>query len=113
MAFSNTYAPEHLIIHLENAAKVIPLVDNAVSAFVGPYSPKSFGDYASGTSHTLPTRGYARMYSDVNTNGFLKHITSQECTADGMNNLAEIEGLDAHRNAVAVRVVIRVADIRK
>ncbi|KAI8880426.1 histidine biosynthesis trifunctional-protein [Backusella circina FSU 941] len=116
MAFSNAYAPEHLIVHLENAPKVIPMVDNAGSVFVGPYSPESFGDYASGTNHTLPTYGYARMYSGVNTNGFLKHITSQECSADGMNNLAdtvmrlaEIEGLDAHRNAVAVRV----ADIRK
>lgn len=76
----------------------------------------SFGDYASGTNHTLPTYGYARMYSGVNTNGFVKHITSQQCTAEGMNRLAdtvmrlaEIEGLGAHRNAVAVRV----ADLRK
>jgi phosphoribosyl-ATP pyrophosphohydrolase/phosphoribosyl-AMP cyclohydrolase/histidinol dehydrogenase len=116
MAFSNAYAPEHLIVHLDDAAKVIPMVDNAGSVFVGPYSPESFGDYASGTNHTLPTYGYARMYSGVNTNGFLKHITSQECSAEGMDNLAdtvmrlaEIEGLDAHRNAVAVRI----ADIRK
>ncbi|KAI7898582.1 histidinol dehydrogenase-domain-containing protein [Cokeromyces recurvatus] len=116
MRFSNDYAPEHLILHLENASKVLDLVDNAGSVFVGPYSPESFGDYASGTNHTLPTYGYARMYSGVNTNGFVKHITSQECTAQGMNDLAdtvmrlaEIEGLGAHRNAVAVRV----KDIRK
>ncbi|KAG0764242.1 hypothetical protein G6F16_006672 [Rhizopus arrhizus] len=114
--FSNQYAPEHLILHVDNAASVVPKVDNAGSVFVGPYSPESFGDYASGTNHTLPTYGYARMYSGVNTNGFVKHITSQECTAEGMNNLAdtvmrlaEIEGLGAHRNAVAVRV----ADLRK
>ncbi|KAI9472483.1 MAG: histidinol dehydrogenase-domain-containing protein [Benjaminiella poitrasii] len=114
--FSNDYAPEHLILHLENASSLLDLVDNAGSVFVGPYSPESFGDYASGTNHTLPTYGYSRMYSGVNTNGFVKHITSQECTAQGMDDLAdtvmrlaEIEGLGAHRNAVAVRV----KDIRK
>ncbi|KAI8098027.1 histidinol dehydrogenase-domain-containing protein [Gilbertella persicaria] len=116
MQFSNEYAPEHLILHLENASSVLPLVDNAGSVFVGQYSPESFGDYASGTNHTLPTYGYSRMYSGVNTNGFVKHITSQEVTAEGMDKLAdtvmrlaEIEGLEAHRNAVAVRV----ADLRK
>lgn len=116
MQFSNDYAPEHLILHIDNAAHVLPQVDNAGSVFVGQYSPESFGDYASGTNHTLPTYGYSRMYSGVNTNGFVKHITSQECTAEGMNlladtvmRLAEIEGLEAHRNAVAVRV----ADLRK
>ena len=116
MKFSNDYAPEHLILHIEDAAHVLPDVDNAGSVFVGQYSPESFGDYASGTNHTLPTYGYSRMYSGVNTNGFVKHITSQECTAEGMDlladtvmRLAEIEGLDAHRNAVAVRI----ADLRK
>lgn len=116
MQFSNDYAPEHLILHIDNAAHVLPQVDNAGSVFVGQYSPESFGDYASGTNHTLPTYGYSRMYSGVNTNGFVKHITSQECTAEGMDRLAdtvmrlaEIEGLDAHRNAVAVRI----ADLRK
>ncbi|KAG2199448.1 hypothetical protein INT47_011560 [Mucor saturninus] len=111
MKFSNDYAPEHLILHIENAASVLPSVDNAGSVFVGQYSPESFGDYASGTNHTLPTYGYSRMYSGVNTNGFVKHITSQECTAQGMDllgdtvmRLAEIEGLGAHRNAVAVRI---------
>lgn len=116
MQFSNDYAPEHLILHIDNAAGVLPQIDNAGSVFVGQYSPESFGDYASGTNHTLPTYGYSRMYSGVNTNGFVKHITSQECTAEGMDRLAdtvmrlaEIEGLGAHRNAVAVRV----ADLRK
>ncbi|KAI8974452.1 histidinol dehydrogenase-domain-containing protein [Pilobolus umbonatus] len=116
MKFSNDYAPEHLILHIKDAASVLPKVDNAGSVFVGQYSPESMGDYASGTNHTLPTYGYSRMYSGVNTNGFVKHITSQELTADGLNgladtvmHLAEIEGLGAHRNAVAVRV----ADLRK
>ncbi|KAI8641727.1 histidinol dehydrogenase-domain-containing protein [Parasitella parasitica] len=116
MEFSNDYAPEHLILHLKDAPGAVPLVKNAGSVFVGQYSPESFGDYASGTNHTLPTYGYSRMYSGVNTNGFVKHITSQECTAEGMDlladtvmRLAEIEGLDAHRNAVAVRI----KDLRK
>lgn len=116
MKFSNDYAPEHLILHLEDAPAAVPLVDNAGSVFVGQWSPESFGDYASGTNHTLPTYGYSRMYSGVNTNGYVKHITSQEVTAEGMDGLAdcvmrlaEIEGLGAHRNAVAVRV----KDVRK
>ncbi|KAI8584235.1 hypothetical protein K450DRAFT_218791 [Umbelopsis ramanniana AG] len=116
MDFSNDYAPEHLILHIDNAEDAIPLVQNAGSVFVGAYSPESCGDYASGTNHTLPTYGYSRMYSGVNTLTFVKHITSQQLTADGLNRLgdtvmqlAEREGLEAHRNAVA----IRVADLRK
>lgn len=81
MTFSNVYALGHPILYLENTAKAIPVVDNAGSVFVGPYSPESFGDYALGTNHTLPTYGCARMYYDTNTNGFLKYITSSECTA--------------------------------
>ncbi|KAG0171705.1 trifunctional histidinol dehydrogenase [Apophysomyces sp. BC1034] len=114
--FSNDYAPEHLILHVDKAADLVPAIKHAGSVFVGPYSPESFGDYASGTNHTLPTYGYSRMYSGVNTLTFVKHITSQELTADGLDRLAdtvmrlaEIEGLEAHRNAVHVRV----ADIRK
>ncbi|KZT12490.1 histidine biosynthesis trifunctional-protein [Laetiporus sulphureus 93-53] len=109
--FSNDYAPEHLILHLENANAAVPLVDNAGSVFVGPYSPESCGDYASGTNHTLPTNGYARQFSGVNTLSFQKHITSQEVSADGLRNLgpvvatlADCEGLDAHANAVRVRL---------
>ncbi|KAF9818307.1 hypothetical protein IEO21_02822 [Rhodonia placenta] len=109
--FSNDYAPEHLILHLENASKVVPLVENAGSVFVGPYSPESCGDYASGTNHTLPTNGYARQFSGVNTLSFQKHITSQEVTADGLRGLgpvvatlADCEGLQAHANAVRVRL---------
>ncbi|ORZ20382.1 histidinol dehydrogenase-domain-containing protein [Absidia repens] len=114
--FSNNYAPEHLILHIDNARDLVQHITNAGSVFVGAYSPESMGDYASGTNHTLPTYGYSRMYSGVNTLTFVKHITSQELTADGLDKLgdsvmqlAAIEGLDAHRNAVA----IRVADIRK
>ncbi|KAJ8653009.1 histidinol dehydrogenase [Lichtheimia ornata] len=116
VAFSNDYAPEHLILHVDNAESLLPGINNAGSVFVGAYSPESCGDYASGTNHTLPTYGYSRMYSGVNTLTFVKHITSQQLTADGLNRLgdtvmrlAEIEGLEAHRNAVA----IRVADLRK
>ncbi|KAK9700731.1 trifunctional histidinol dehydrogenase [Basidiobolus ranarum] len=116
MSFSNDYAPEHLILHLDEAEKYVDQVENAGSVFVGPWSPESCGDYASGTNHTLPTYGYSRMYSGVNTDTFLKYITSQQLTSDGLDRLAdsvmrlaEIEGLEAHRNAVAVRV----QDIRK
>jgi len=116
LQFSNAYAPEHLIINTDDAEKYLPWVQNAGSVFLGPYSSESCGDYASGTNHTLPTYGYARMYSGVNTATFVKHITSQKVTRDGLNNigdavttLAAVEELEAHRNAVA----IRLADIRK
>ncbi|KAI0732936.1 histidine biosynthesis trifunctional-protein [Fomitopsis betulina] len=111
LQFSNDYAPEHLIIHLQDAKAAVPLVENAGSVFVGPYSPESCGDYASGTNHTLPTNGYARQFSGVNTLSFQKHITSQEVSADGLRGLgpvvatlADCEGLDAHANAVRVRL---------
>lgn len=111
LAFSNAYAPEHLILHLEDAAGQVPLVENAGSVFVGPYSPESCGDYASGTNHTLPTNGYARQFSGVNTLSFQKHITSQELTSAGLQNLgpvvatlADCEGLQAHANAVRIRL---------
>ncbi|KAJ3215498.1 trifunctional histidinol dehydrogenase [Clydaea vesicula] len=111
MDFSNTYAPEHLILHVDDAESWVKDVFNAGSVFVGKWAPESCGDYASGTNHTLPTYGYAKIYSGVNTNTFVKHITSQTLTKEGLSNiadtvmdLAEIEGLGAHRNAVAVRV---------
>ncbi|KAJ2784918.1 trifunctional histidinol dehydrogenase [Coemansia javaensis] len=111
LAFSNAYAPEHLILHNDRAADCVADVVNAGSVFVGPYSPESCGDYASGTNHTLPTYGFSRMYSGVSTATFLKHITSQELTRDGLANigptvmaLAEVEELEAHRNAVAIRL---------
>ncbi|ORX71563.1 hypothetical protein DL89DRAFT_274559 [Linderina pennispora] len=111
MDFSNAYGPEHLILHNDNARACLPDVVNAGSVFVGPYSPESCGDYASGTNHTLPTYGFSKMYSGVNTATFLKHITAQELTKEGLANigetvmtLAEVEELEAHRNAVAIRL---------
>ncbi|KAI8800958.1 putative phosphoribosyl-AMP cyclohydrolase [Cladochytrium replicatum] len=111
MAFSNEWAPEHLILHVEDAEGVVKDVQNAGSVFVGPWSPESCGDYASGTNHTLPTYGFARMYSGVNTHTFVKHVTSQRLTREGLDKLgdtvatlAAVEGLDAHRNAVLVRL---------
>ncbi|KAJ2499222.1 trifunctional histidinol dehydrogenase [Coemansia sp. RSA 1972] len=111
MNFSNAYGPEHLILQNDRASDYVADVINAGSVFVGPYSPESCGDYASGTNHTLPTYGFSKMYSGVNTGTFLKHITSQELTREGLANiaqtvmtLAEVEELEAHRNAVAIRL---------
>ncbi|KDR83672.1 hypothetical protein GALMADRAFT_236003 [Galerina marginata CBS 339.88] len=111
IAFSNDYAPEHLILHLEDASQKVSKIENAGSIFVGPYTPESCGDYASGTNHTLPTNGYARQFSGVNTLSFQKHITSQEITAAGLGGLgpvvatlADCEGLQAHANAVRIRL---------
>ncbi|AET37309.1 trifunctional histidinol dehydrogenase/phosphoribosyl-AMP cyclohydrolase/phosphoribosyl-ATP diphosphatase Ecym_1051 [Eremothecium cymbalariae DBVPG len=108
---SNKYAPEHLILQIESSAKYIPLVRHAGSVFVGSYTPESCGDYSSGTNHTLPTYGYARQYSGVNTSTFQKFITCQEITSEGLKNIgpavmsvAKVEGLDAHRNAVKIRM---------
>ncbi|PPQ98526.1 hypothetical protein CVT24_004017 [Panaeolus cyanescens] len=109
--FSNDYAPEHLILHLESASEKVALIENAGSVFVGPYTPESCGDYASGTNHTLPTNGYARQFSGVNTQSFQKHITSQEISSSGLDTLgpvvatlADCEGLQAHANAVRIRL---------
>ncbi|CAB88243.1 histidinol dehydrogenase His2 [Schizosaccharomyces pombe] len=110
--WSNLYGPEHLVLHLKNASSYIPKIDNAGSVFVGPWSPVSMGDYASGTNHTLPTYGYASSYSGVSTDSFLKYITTQELTEEGIQRLgptvirlAELEGLTAHADAVRVRGV--------
>ncbi|KAG8831812.1 trifunctional histidinol dehydrogenase [Serendipita sp. 399] len=117
MNVSNEYAPEHLIINVEledyklKSESLMALVENAGSVFIGPFTPESCGDYASGTNHTLPTNGYARQYSGVNTQSFQKHITSQEITPEGLKQLGPVvvtlatcEGLDAHGNAVKVRL---------
>jgi len=111
MRFSNAYAPEHLILHLEEAEKHVDQVMNAGSVFVGHWSPESCGDYASGTNHTLPTSGFAKAYSGVSTDAFLKKITFQHLSREGLNNigatveiLAEAEGLEAHKNAVSIRL---------
>ena len=109
--FSNLYAPEHLIIATQNANKLAADVINAGSVFLGNYSCESVGDYASGTNHTLPTNGYARNYSGVSLDSFVKKITFQEVTKEGLKNLgpavelmAEAEELFAHKNAVTIRL---------
>ena len=110
--FTNQYAPEHLIIHTADYWEMKDEIRNAGSVFLGAYTPESAGDYASGTNHTLPTKGYAKMYSGVNLDSFVKKITFQEITRDGLLTLgptieilAENEQLDAHKNAVTVRIV--------
>ncbi|MCR9132506.1 MAG: histidinol dehydrogenase [bacterium] len=109
--YSNEYAPEHLIINIADAESVLDEITNAGSVFFGAFTPESVGDYASGTNHTLPTYGYARMYSGVNLASFQKSITMQTLTAEGLQllgpaveKLAEAEGLDAHKNAVTLRL---------
>jgi len=111
MDFSNRYAPEHLIINSADAENLATYVINAGSVFIGGFTPESVGDYASGTNHTLPTYGYARMYSGVSLDSYLKQITFQTLTEDGLRTLgpavirmAETEGLDAHANAVRIRI---------
>lgn len=107
----NGYAPEHLIIAMENYREVAEQITNAGSVFLGNYTPESAGDYASGTNHTLPTNGWARSYSGVNLDSFMKKITFQEITAEGIQNLgptieimAAAELLDAHKMAVTLRL---------
>lgn len=107
----NDYAPEHLIISMLNYSDIASRIRHAGSVFLGNYTPESAGDYASGTNHTLPTNGWARSYSGLNMDSFMKKITFQEISADGLQNLgpvvetmAEAELLDAHRNAVSVRL---------
>jgi len=109
--FSNRYAPEHLIINTQDAEEWLPLVDNAGSVFLGPWTPESVGDYASGTNHVLPTYGYARMYSGVSLDSFQKKMTVQTLTPAGLQGLgptvahmAALEGLDAHKRAVTLRL---------
>lgn len=111
ITWSNRYAPEHLILHTTEPEQLVPLVQHAGSVFVGAWSPESCGDYASGTNHTLPTYGFARQYGGVSTSTFQKYITAQTLDADGLRKLgphvialAECEGLEAHANAVRVRL---------
>jgi len=111
MNFSNTYAPEHLILATENFEPLIPLIINAGSVFLGNLTPESAGDYASGTNHTLPTSGFASAFSGVSVDTFLKKITFQHLTATGLQNightvevLANAEGLQAHKNAITIRL---------
>ena len=111
VAFANAYASEHLIIAMDDAWAVADRITAAGSIFVGHYSPESAGDYASGTNHTLPTMGLASAYSGIGLDSFMHAITYQELSQEGLNSLsntiirmAEAEGLDAHANAVKVRV---------
>lgn len=108
--FSNQYAPEHLILETDEWKSLLPRVINAGSVFLGHLTPESAGDYASGTNHTLPTSGYARSYSGVSVDSFVKKITFQHITEDGLRHigstvetLAELEGLHAHKHAVSIR----------
>ncbi|MFB0495183.1 histidinol dehydrogenase [Mucilaginibacter sp. OAE612] len=110
MSFSNQYAPEHLILATDSWEQITGDIINAGSVFLGNLTPESAGDYASGTNHTLPTSSYARAYSGVSVDSFVKKITFQHITREGIQNigptvevLAELEGLHAHRNAVSVR----------
>lgn len=107
----NEYAAEHLIIACSNANDIADQISNAGSVFIGNYSPESVGDYASGTNHTLPTNAYARMYSGVSVDSFIKKITFQQLTKEGLaaiantvETMAEAEGLKAHAEAVRVRL---------
>jgi histidinol dehydrogenase len=107
----NAYAPEHLILSVDNALVVAEKIINAGSVFIGNYSPESVGDYASGTNHTLPTNGYAKAYSGVSVDSFVKKITFQQLTEMGLKNIAQTviqmasgEQLEAHAQAVAIRV---------
>ncbi|KAL9115846.1 MAG: hypothetical protein Q9227_000214 [Pyrenula ochraceoflavens] len=109
--WSNYYAPEHLILQVENAASLLPDIQNAGSVFIGKWTPESVGDYSAGVNHSLPTYGYARQYSGVNLGSFMKHITSSELSEEGLKGLggaverlAEVEGLEAHKRAVSVRL---------
>lgn len=111
MEIINEYGPEHLIICTANNDFYIDNIANAGSVFIGNYTPESAGDYASGTNHTLPTNGFAKQYSGVNLDSFMKSMTFQKISAEGIKNLgpsielmAEAEGLQAHKNAVALRL---------
>ena len=110
-AVSNRYAPEHLIVQVNNARNWLPKISNAGSVFLGPWTPETMGDYCSGTNHVLPTYGFARAYSGLSLGDFMKRITVQELSSAGLQDLgptaitiADLEGLDAHANAVKVRM---------
>jgi len=110
MDFLNAYAPEHLILVCANAEEMADNVRNAGSVFIGNFAPESAGDYASGTNHTLPTNGYAKAYSGVSIDSFVKKISFQQLTREGLQSIrhtviemASAEGLDAHANAIKIR----------
>jgi histidinol dehydrogenase len=109
---SNRYAPEHLILQIERPREWLGRVQAAGSVFLGPWTPESVGDYCSGTNHVLPTYGFARRYSSLGVADFLRSMTVQELTTEGLQNigpvattLATLEGLDAHAQAVTARLL--------
>ena len=109
--FANAYAAEHLIVSMQDAWSVVDKITAAGSIFVGNYSPESAGDYASGTNHTLPTSGWAHSCSGVNVDSFMRKMTIQELSKEGLQGLsstivamADAEGLEAHAAAVKVRM---------
>lgn len=111
LKWSNFYAPEHLILQIEDPHAVLSQIQNAGSVFMGHYTPESVGDYSAGVNHSLPTYGYARQYSGVNLASFTKHITSSAVNEDGVKSvgpavieLARVEGLDAHKRAMEIRM---------
>ncbi len=111
LTFVNAYAPEHLIINTENADELALSISNAGSVFIGTWSPESAGDYASGTNHTLPTNGFAKSHGGVSLESFLKYITFQKLSREGLQNLgphvermAEAEELLGHKKAVSIRL---------
>ncbi len=111
IAFTNTYAPEHLIMNFMGAEELLPKVVHAGSVFIGPWTPESAGDYASGTNHTLPTGGYARSSGGVSVDSFTRYMTLQSISADGLKaigpvveTMASAESLDAHARAVTIRL---------
>ena len=111
LEMSNEYGPEHLIVSVKNEEEAVNLIQNAGSVFLGNYTPESAGDYASGTNHTLPTNGYAKAYSGVNLESFMKSISFQKISEKGLlelgpviETMAKAEQLDAHSNAVSVRL---------
>ncbi|MEX2257860.1 MAG: histidinol dehydrogenase [Woeseia sp.] len=111
LGICNAYAPEHLILQIDNPRNVLPAVRNAGSVFLGPWTPESVGDYCSGTNHVLPTYGAARSYSGLGVEQFMRNMTVQELTRDGLRalaptavELASLEGLDAHAEAVRIRL---------
>lgn len=111
LVVSNDYAPEHLILQIREPRRVIAKIKNAGAIFVGPYTPETMGDYCSGANHVLPTYGFARTYSGLSLSDFMKRMTVQELSAAGLSDLgptavtiAQLEGLDAHANAVTVRL---------
>jgi histidinol dehydrogenase len=111
ISFINEYAPEHFIVVSKDEDFFLENIQNAGSVFLGNYTPESAGDYASGTNHTLPTNGYAKQYSGVNLDSFMKSMTFQKISKKGIQNIgnaieimAKAEGLQAHKNAVTLRL---------